>query len=458
MGLPEHEPTSLVHKEAPAPDANDPPQASQTLEASPARKWARKFFHAYVSILGLYLTFRVCYLTVWHWDKVYEWYRGQPPTAPLGLNSTGNIAVCTEYAKWTPITRLLPSLGHTGTFGMRTRFILPADRLDGLFLQSLDDYSYGRVYFAESPTVTNVEVRVEAFFDAKGALDQRTVCSLRRERGDYGTGIFLNGRPGPRDKLDLRITVLLPKSHLEADPVLVPRLETYLPQFYHTFGDLSTHTFGEISLLSQDAPIEMSTALTAERARITARHGYIKARLNVFTSLEAKSVDSPIFVAVSAFNDGDGNPTDVHISTTNSHIIGQFALLSTRADRAGGGFNITALTSQSPLELRFTEQALNSDLTLNVHSSGAISDVYLHPAYEGTFELLSGGGPAHLDVDPKVRDPAGRGRTRQVASRTVGRGARLIRGDVAWVPRYEETLPNGSVRLVSAPGGVRLFL
>ncbi|KAI0263118.1 hypothetical protein BC834DRAFT_335580 [Gloeopeniophorella convolvens] len=228
--------------------------------------------------------------------------------------------------------------------------------------------------------------------------------------------------------------------------------------FNHVFEDLSAHTFGAVTLFSQDGHVKIGRAPTSERMAVFTRHGHVWGKFNVSSSLKVASTDAPIFAQVAAYNDGGSRPTSVTISTTNSSIVGSISLLSTRANYTGGAFRVSARTEQSPLELEVTEQPPDSDLILDVRSSGAISDVYLRPAYEGALELLSAPLPPLLDVDPRAQDPAGRGRTREVLLRTIARDARLLRGSVAWVPRDEGRAPGGLISIVSMRGGVRLFL
>ncbi len=97
-------------------------------------------------------------------------------------------------------------------------------------------------------------------------------------------------------------------------------------------------------------------------------------------------------------------------------------------DSEGGGsfHKINAHTQNSKLRTSVSEQPPGSAQDSDGISAGAISGLYLHPAYKGSFELLAATinppvitKPGMEDTDPQC-----------MTSRIVGRGVRLVREDV----------------------------
>jgi len=84
--------------------------------------------------------------------------------------------------------------------------------------------------------------------------------------------------------------------------------------------------------------------------------------------------------------------------------------------------------------------------------------VHLHPAFEGLFKAQTTILPAVVTVDENVADPAGRGRLRRVDERTIGRGARIVHGEVAWIPQDEEVAPAGRVEISTTHSPLHLLL
>jgi hypothetical protein len=119
---------------------------------------------------------------------------------------------------------------------------------------------------------------------------------------------------------------------------------------------------------------------------------------------------------------------------------------------------VQAHTSNSPLGLNFTDQAPDSQLLLKADTSNSPARVHLHPSFEGLFELRTTMLPADVTADEDVADPAGRDRTRRVDVKTVGPGARIVHGDVAWIPQDEEVAPGGKVKVSTTHSPLHLLL
>lgn len=95
-------------------------------------------------------------------------------------------------------------------------------------------------------------------------------------------------------------------------------------------------------------------------------------------------------------------------------------------------YQISALTSNAPLQLSFPSQPASSLLSLDGRTSNAPACVSLHPAYEGSFRIHT--SPymplPTVGVDRSVPDPAGKGRQKNVVMTQAGNGR--VNGTVMW--------------------------
>jgi hypothetical protein len=119
---------------------------------------------------------------------------------------------------------------------------------------------------------------------------------------------------------------------------------------------------------------------------------------------------------------------------------------------------VHARTSNSPLRLDFTDQAPDSQLRLEAHTTNAPAYVHLHPSFEGLFKAQTTILPAVVAPDENVADPAGRGRTRRVDVKRIGRGGRIVHGEVAWIPQDKVVAPAGRVEISTTHSPLHLFL
>jgi hypothetical protein len=133
-------------------------------------------------------------------------------------------------------------------------------------------------------------------------------------------------------------------------------------------------------------------------------------------------------------------------------------LFSTQANQRSGVFAVRTHTSNSPLAVNVTEQPVDSVLKLEAHTTNSPAHVHLHPAFEGVFKLRTSILPAVVHYDEDVEDPAGLGRKRVVHVKNVGRFARVVHGDVEWVPQGQEVAPAGKVDVSTSHSPLRLLL
>ena len=77
-------------------------------------------------------------------------------------------------------------------------------------------------------------------------------------------------------------------------------------------------------------------------------------------------------------------------------------------------FDVTAHTSSAPLDLKFIEAPVDSQLRVNARTTCAPAHVILHDTYQGAFMLNTTLYEPSLHWSEDAEDPAGRGRHRTV--------------------------------------------
>jgi hypothetical protein len=120
---------------------------------------------------------------------------------------------------------------------------------------------------------------------------------------------------------------------------------------------------------------------------------------------------------------------------SNNHscsvLHSNFTLVADTDDQIGGAFNVSARTSNSPLNIGFNAAPVDSRLHLDARTSNSPARVSLHPTFEGAFELATGRWfTHHVEEREDVEDPAGKGRKRYVVLTLVRPG--MGRGTVSW--------------------------
>jgi hypothetical protein len=82
--------------------------------------------------------------------------------------------------------------GQLEAFQTHAWSTLPAPGLETLFLFSQDRHASGVVYFFEPVNGTDdVEVEVLTSYRSEGTPQERTVCTLRRSRGEHRIGVLV---------------------------------------------------------------------------------------------------------------------------------------------------------------------------------------------------------------------------------------------------------------------------
>ncbi len=144
--------------------------------------------------------------------------------------------------------------------------------------------------------------------------------------------------------------------------------------------------------------------------------------------------------------------------TACSVLSADLSLVSTFENSTSGAFTVATRTSNSPLDVNFSDHAPDGLLKLDVHTSNSPAKVRLHPSFEGTFKLRTSLFAATVSPDLEVEDPAGRGRKRSVNVSTIGRYSRVVHGDVAWKSEDEALKPDSEVEVSTSNSPLHVSL
>ncbi|KAI0249770.1 hypothetical protein BJV78DRAFT_1129034 [Lactifluus subvellereus] len=356
-----------------------------------------------------------------------------------------SIDACVESADWAEFDPSGWDSPPRFDVWQRVELTLPSNA-DDIFLLSKAVHALGILRVVEAADRDDIGVEVIVGHQKDSDLfEKSSVCTLLRRDNGHGVGIFTprpKHRPHEQDMLFYNITVSLPGGK---EVIAVPHFETRLPLFHHEVQELPTHTFDSIFLHSSNGFI-FAQNLVGKRIAIRTRNAPIGGTFNTSSSLNIKASNSPVMVAVNAFNQDNSSPTKVKIRTKNSPLVADLSLFSTHENKTSGAFVVNTHTSNSPLEVDFLDQAPDSLLKFDAHTRNAPARVRLHPSFEGRFELKTSILPSVVTPDDDVEDPAGRGRKRTV-NVTVGHGAWIVHGDAAWVPEDPELAPAGKVKV-----------
>jgi hypothetical protein len=342
------------------------------------------------------------------------------------LPGDGHTIECTGDGSWEDV-KTLPS--QYPPYSARVGFKLPLDT-PLLYFLSHGSLSQGSITFeTTSSSSSEVAVDVEVQYTSLEARSQATVCSLEKDEGGRGIGIYTPNIPWApnRDRLRFIVTVHIP---LEAkDTLNIKSLVTTLPLFSHIIKTEGRVQFEKIALVGTNGAI-FSTGLVAKQAELATTNSGISGKYVTDESLSLHTTNGAINAEVELRNDGSGRQTDLRLQSTNGPIKTPISLVSTAKGGAGGVFTVNAATTNGRLDLSFPKQPLDSKLQLQGHSTNSGALVSLNPAYEGAF-LLTTSNAVPTTSQTERKDPAGKGRKRVVRFGRVGR-IPVLEGTVSW--------------------------
>jgi len=359
----------------------------------------------------------------------------------------------------------------TFPFKKEEKFELPIDSKT-LFFLSRGVYSGGQVKVVTTDKESDVAtVKVHLDYLRPGGPKIAKVCQFTRDDGENGIGIFTPNEPQfPRHHgLRFYVTIKLPKSK-SSELLHIKKFETDLPNFTQVFRKVGKHVvFDDISLKGANGGI-LGGYLVAGKGSIETSNGPVSVDLssygpfyiashnggilgvfNVTGSLALKTLNERIKGVVFLNPDTEGTAT-LDLITKNTVVNLDVALNAFHKDAKGGNFDISAITSNSPVSLRIREAPVDSTLFVNVSASHAPAELVLPPTYEGDFEVTTVRFWPTVLANPYIRDPSGEGRKRDVLIEKEGNH---VNGRVSW---SEEGQDRGHVELSTShsPAVLRL--
>ncbi|KAH9171093.1 hypothetical protein EDB89DRAFT_1194704 [Lactarius sanguifluus] len=442
----------------------EPPGDAESGRPVHRRRRFRRFCHFFFAALFIWVSAR-------HVIRHCEMRRFGPPHPHFGdihEDSDFGLAIppprtrpgesidsCVESADWTEVDPRESHYPHGFSVWQQAELSLPTDAVD-IFLLSRGLHAFGHLEIIEAADREDIGVEVVVgYHDDSDLFERSSVCTLRRGDNGHGIGIFTPRFDHPprhhereRDLIFFNITLSLPEGK---EVTTVPHFETRLPLFSQIVAGLPTHTFGSISLHSTNRPIFAHIS-------IHSRNGPIEGTFNTSSSLDIDTSNTPVRVVVNALNQNSSAPTNVKIRTSNSVLSADLSLISTFENSTSGAFTVVTRTSNSPLEVNFSDHAPDGLLKLDAHTSNSPVEVRLHPSFEGTFKLRTSVFSATVSPDLEVVDPAGRDRKRSVNVSTIGRFSRIVHGDVAWKPEDEALKPDSKVEVSTSNSPLHVWL
>ncbi|KAF9471938.1 hypothetical protein BDN70DRAFT_519738 [Pholiota conissans] len=152
-------------------------------------------------------------------------------------------------------------------------------------------------------------------------------------------------------------------------------------------------------------------SLSMDWGFITSVGGTIRGAFNVSTSLTLTTSDGPI-IADLTLNNTRGGILSVVAATTNSSIEITASLFSDLPPQPPR-FNISATTTNSPIDINLLTAPRDAPLQVEVITTNGPANAYVHPSFQGKFQLST------EDLEPELHenrgvvvDPSGEARVR----------------------------------------------
>lgn len=332
---------------------------------------------------------------------------------------------CVDGFDWVRDKQNPPVEVSPGYFTLESTFSLPVDA-KALYLLSRGRWSHGALNVQASDDVDDVLVKVTATYNDRELLDSAKVCLLSRRDEEHGLGVFTPEvkwvEPGhDRRRLTWKLDVLIPLGSV------LPSFSTNLSIWPHELGDLDgSVVFRKLDLHTSNSPVK-AKSIYANAAFIHTSNSPVEGRFNVSDGLSIRTSNSPIKIDAKLNNNpGSTRATFANLRTSNGVIELEASLVSTAKSGAGGKFDISAHTSNSPLKTRLVTAPADSTINLDAHTSNSPAQVTLHEAYEGSFKAHTSNMPVVYKTVEDPEDPRDKGRKRHYT--------------VSWPDKYRKTL------------------
>ncbi|KAF8161732.1 hypothetical protein K438DRAFT_1985516 [Mycena galopus ATCC 62051] len=346
-----------------------------------------------------------------------------------------------------------------------------------LFLLSKGVSSSGHLKITTSAEITDVRANVTVQYYKPSVRDATKVCMIERYRGETGVAIFTPSHwrsyAPVTDRLSFNVELILPRTE---SMFYVPGLSTDVDNFSHDVDSLNFVQFGDISLAGTNGKIQAELlaadtatftsshagviidSLVARRAEVRTSNGRISGSYNVSDSLDLRTSNAPIDVAIAVNSSDNKKPKNLVVHTSNG-VLQCTIDLGTTLSKTPSAFNIDARTSNAVLQAHIASAPLDSVLTVGAKTSNRQASLTLPSTYEGSFKVSTSHAPSAVEhVNPNEQDPACEpdgncdSRARTVEWSTVRRS---IAGNVYW---DEKNANRGRVSLTSSNGPATLYV
>jgi len=284
------------------------------------------------------------------------------------------------------------------------------------------------------------DIRVDIDIESwdKRALWLLNVCLLDGPDGGKSIGIYAPTYRWPSSSgpsLDFTIRYKFPIRYFGV-PVhhKITSLETDLSNFKHEFGDLDGKlTFNDLVIRGSNAEIR-AKSLDVVSGRLETSNAAITGKFSTNSNLTLRTSNGRIEADFYLTNENEQTPVLLNARTSNGQILSSLNLISKGllGSNVGGAFDVTTRTSNAHVQLSFPNAPIDSALNLHSRTSNSKSEIYLHPTYEGAFELTTSNSDSIVRDDDDLQDPKGEARKHYVDIKTFSK--KSSRGFIRWGP------------------------
>ncbi|KAG9012954.1 hypothetical protein FRB90_006390 [Tulasnella sp. 427] len=225
--------------------------------------------------------------------------------------------------------------------------------------------------------------------------------------------------PPPRSPVEATIAIRFPKSS-SADRLEIHDFSTELAGFHHHVPTLDI-AFTKLTLVGS---VE-AAGIGATELAVVNIFGGIKGNFSASKELLLTSSSGPIEADVELWygesEEGAAEPTKLSIIADRSYIRTNVSLLTYSSDTTPW-YTVKTVASSDFARLNFTSQPLGSALGIETFSKDHPTNLYLHPAFEGRYEVNSVFQNPIVVIPEDTKDPYGEGRKR------------VVKEDKTWTP------------------------
>lgn len=285
--------------------------------------------------------------------------------------------------------------------------------------QDINSQLTGSLRVTVGSTNQNATISVAMKDIGDDALREANVCLMSPNATEPGSGwglaIYVPNDTTTEEKYSFDLELVLPSNE---DSSKLYGLNTYLPSFNQTFENLETYTnLSQVSIQGSLGSINFEY-VQATSIFVQTSAAEIVGTFNVSDNIRLETVLAPIVANISAYNDGESQPTQIDVENGNSDINLNVSLYTFS--------NVSAKTACTPQYMSmvktfsgFLEAAYYHDISvprsqLYVLALNSVEPawVFVDDVFEGTYDVHTSLGEAVVDRTTTDVDPLGMGRTR----------------------------------------------